>query len=1317
MIKFVIIVYSIIISLITSIFNISNVKIEKLEYDLYVGSQMQIEYSVFGEEVDLTFKSNDEYIVIVDDDGLMHGIKFGITTIDVSYNDENVEIIVKVIELDDIKKPNQILNTINCIALEYEMNNYFSSKIFKNGYNIDMSFKARSSLSSSNEFINMKLLDDYIEITDKESKLVYEIKDKNIYEHTIYEEVKRYKTIEMSKDSFDIYDVNEFKDISLNMSKINLNKIGNEYYIQAKYEDLIDYEFVNELCSKYNNFGISLNMLYDKIIFIRFKITNDAINIDISFNYDIESIFYNLPTFLNININLSKEKIKKIDLDKYEYVEYGNVLASKDVNVNEEFNINNEIVKVKLEKGYYLIKSTNPNYKDSFEIELSDINNKYIDKLFILNFEEHNIFDNLYYIDYDDYYYFSINANEGIDIPIIIEKLDYKDNVSYHQINHLGTSKGEIEGYGDIDHYVIVSDSAINKSDIYMVKNIGDNDITIYTNNLSPNKNFEKITIKPNDSIYFEMIGRRDLFITADDYLYGSGYKYNLKMEKIENHNKYDVVDLTQELSEDYYISAKNYGQRFKFTINERSVFKLKYKCFSSYMNFDYYIPNIEKYKDNYVLDPGTYYLILEEKDNEVSIGYIGYELCQVTDELLTANRPENFNSDIECTNIGENISLEFNKCYVKYYLTPGQYYFDSDTSIGKYHLYDEILNEIIYDNNSISSDIDKNTFIIDKEGYYFIYFDTLIESKPLMKANYETLYSDIKEISLSNTGYIEGKYDMDVYKYTIEVNKIYKIINTSAEDLVLYYIPYASKIDYNPVSTQIVLKQNEFVFLVGTGRTFNLYITTFDISENKKYNYSFDFIEFDRNIDSENIDEITFEYSEKKYLMGYNLEEIKLKFNISELGVYKIESNVEKHSVDFNYFISSNYDESISSYGYSKNYILDKGEYIITLYSMNSISYGQLKVTKVEDYNLINFELDIVSQYDNYEKQFTIPLDNYDTSENSLFFFNIEEKSDVVYKYGYKIYDVKTNQIVEEKGERHHMRISTLEKGIYYFTINKYKEVEYLNYFEIGKIKEEAKQLSILTIGSSYANESNKYLYDILSDIGYESIKVANLYIDNITFEDNYNNILNSSYNYRYIENVNGISTINENYNALEAICERNWDHVIIQGSMNAAEKSQYYMIYSFIDLIHNYIYNSKLYWYSGWAWNDSSTLKEFEQYGSYDAMLKEITEYMYMADTVHIERLIPVSTAIQNAKLGGINDDLLTKNHETYNNLTDDMGCYLSSMMIVKSILNTNIDLSTINFYPNTIDIKYKRTLIYSVNMAYEYPFYFSKSNFLKK
>ena len=232
--------------------------------------------------------------------------------------------------------------------------------------------------------------------------------------------------------------------MSFDLSKISINKIGNAYYIQVKYKDLIDSDMFDELFSKYEDSGISFDQLLDEIVFMRIEVGNDFINIDMSFKYEMKVIFFNLPLFMNININLSKEKIKKIDLDDYKYVVDGNIFSNREVNVNEEFNINNEVVNVKLDKGYYFIKSTNPDYNDSLEIKISNKNNEYLDKLYNANFKEHNIFDNLYYIDVADNYYLSISSDYYIEIPVIIEKLDYNTNMLTNNHKNLVSSLGLI---------------------------------------------------------------------------------------------------------------------------------------------------------------------------------------------------------------------------------------------------------------------------------------------------------------------------------------------------------------------------------------------------------------------------------------------------------------------------------------------------------------------------------------------------------------------------------------------------------------------------------------------------------------------------------------------------------------------------------------------------------------------------------------------------------------------------------------------------------------------------------------------------------
>jgi hypothetical protein len=82
-------------------------------------------------------------------------------------------------------------------------------------------------------------------------------------------------------------------------------------------------------------------------------------------------------------------------------------------------------------------------------------------------------------------------------------------------------------------------------------------------------------------------------------------------------------------------------------------------------------------------------------------------------------------------------------------------------------------------------------------------------------------------------------------------------------------------------------------------------------------------------------------------------------------------------------------------------------------------------------------------------------------------------------------------------------------------------------------------------------------------------------------------------------------------------------------------------------------------------------------------------------------IDLVIPVGTAIQNARTSTIGDTLTRDGfHMSY-----DLGRYLTGLMFFKQL--TNIEIDNIDYCPETISEEVKQICIKAVNAAYKNPY----------
>ncbi|MBR5145819.1 MAG: SGNH/GDSL hydrolase family protein, partial [Clostridia bacterium] len=249
--------------------------------------------------------------------------------------------------------------------------------------------------------------------------------------------------------------------------------------------------------------------------------------------------------------------------------------------------------------------------------------------------------------------------------------------------------------------------------------------------------------------------------------------------------------------------------------------------------------------------------------------------------------------------------------------------------------------------------------------------------------------------------------------------------------------------------------------------------------------------------------------------------------------------------------------------------------------------------------------------------------------------------------------------------------------------------------------------ELSVLTIGNSYGIDSNKYLYDIFSDLGYTNIKIGDLYISGCSLERHYSDLQTAKAEYEYFETTNGTFSQTKNYSNIDALQERDWDFVILQADYDAGNVSDYKNIKPYVQLVKTYCPDAKIGWYGTWAWNEKTTLPQFAKYGSQNVMLDAINSNLkeYVETCEDIDFLIPVGSAIQNARASGVDDSLIVRDPGSYNHLNYQYGCYLAGMTYAKCILN--VDIADINFLAPDVTKEQQQLIVDCINEATQRPY----------
>jgi hypothetical protein len=192
------------------------------------------------------------------------------------------------------------------------------------------------------------------------------------------------------------------------------------------------------------------------------------------------------------------------------------------------------------------------------------------------------------------------------------------------------------------------------------------------------------------------------------------------------------------------------------------------------------------------------------------------------------------------------------------------------------------------------------------------------------------------------------------------------------------------------------------------------------------------------------------------------------------------------------------------------------------------------------------------------------------------------------------------------------------------------------------------AAKIKILTIGNSFSEDAvENYLYDIALAEG-DSLVIGNMYIGGCSLETHWNNANSDAaiYSYRKI-NAEGVKTTTENKRLSEAIIDEAWDYISFQ------QVSQNSGIYgSYFPYLQNLLsYVKSLATHPGvqyvmhmtWAYAKNSTHTGFGNYANnQETMYAAIVDAVFrVAVEVNIDIVIPVGTAIQNARSSYIGDN----------------------------------------------------------------------------
>lgn len=193
-------------------------------------------------------------------------------------------------------------------------------------------------------------------------------------------------------------------------------------------------------------------------------------------------------------------------------------------------------------------------------------------------------------------------------------------------------------------------------------------------------------------------------------------------------------------------------------------------------------------------------------------------------------------------------------------------------------------------------------------------------------------------------------------------------------------------------------------------------------------------------------------------------------------------------------------------------------------------------------------------------------------------------------------------------------------------------------------------KSLKVLAIGNSFSVDAMQHLYTIAKSEGVEEIILGNLYIGGCPVDKHNANAKSGEAAYKYYKNTTGEwQTWPSMVSLLHGLQDEQWDIITMQqGSAKSGIADSYQ---PHLDELIAFVNENKtnpdarLFWHMTWAYQQDSDHSAFPNYGNDQrAMYLGIVNSLQQVvePTGAFAQILPVGTAIQNARTGFVGDTL---------------------------------------------------------------------------
>ncbi len=254
---------------------------------------------------------------------------------------------------------------------------------------------------------------------------------------------------------------------------------------------------------------------------------------------------------------------------------------------------------------------------------------------------------------------------------------------------------------------------------------------------------------------------------------------------------------------------------------------------------------------------------------------------------------------------------------------------------------------------------------------------------------------------------------------------------------------------------------------------------------------------------------------------------------------------------------------------------------------------------------------------------------------------------------------------------------------------------------------------LKILSLGNSFAVDTSEYLPTIASDLGYQNILIATLYIGGCSINRHLANAQSNARDYKYYTSYGNEWNMTPNMSIEDAIKSENWDFISIQHGTGDGSRYTLEESYKNLPCLVEYIkqrapQNSKIVFNMAWVMDTNGNHPEIRAYnGDQLRMYQNLIDVTrrVVLPTKYIDTVSFTGTAVQNARATDKFDSLCRDGfHLSYTH-----GRYVAALTFLGTL--TEDDLDNVSFVPQDVSNDERKILIECAKNAIKNPYWITK------